>query len=108
MVLRLIDSSMPVGLDRPGARLTVAWVAALCWRVPRIESRFGVRAIKPENGRHGLKLWAGIIDRVQRGSIAMYCSAEMVDDGVIAPADLLEVIRATLEFSKQPGYWPCW
>ena len=43
MVLRLIDSLMLVGLDRPGTRLTVAWVAALCWRVPRIESRLRVR-----------------------------------------------------------------
>ena len=32
----------------------------------------------------------------------MYCSAGMVDDGVITPAYLWEVILATLEFSKQP------
>ena len=47
----------------------------------------------------------GIIDRGKRGSNAMYCSAGMVDDGVIAPAYLWEVILATLEFSKQPEYW---
>jgi hypothetical protein len=35
----------------------------------------------------------------------MYCSAGMVDDGVIAPAYLWEVILATLEFSKKWRYW---
>ena len=35
----------------------------------------------------------------------MYCSAGMVDDGVITPAYLWEVILATLEFSKKWGYW---